>query len=191
MRLVTSAKRAELVNKSTYTLCRSVKTKSCAVLFVYSLSMLTPVGDAYSAAVEKTDVGVSQKKPAGYILLIMHKGDTLETVARQYSLKASELVQANQAFAGQWATSTLLVPSSTIVDSSVFHPIYSLHIVRSDETLSSIAAHYNRSVKELVNLNSTVMPKSQIGALKAGQYLLVPALPTPPLTHDSGPRPTE
>lgn len=146
--------------------------------------MLAPVGDAYSSAVG-TEAALSQAKPNAYILHVMHKGDTLETVARQYRLTANELTHANLAFSGQWTPSTLLIPSSAIVDASVFHPTYKLHLVRSGETLSSIAAQYNRSVKELVNLNLTVLPKRQIDTLKAGQHLLVPVIHAPASTNNA------
>ena len=153
------------------------RLKSYAALVIYGASMVLPIVDVYAATTSSANVSAAQKNlSTEYILHVMHKGDTLESVAKAYSTSADDLGKINKVFGEQWMPKALLIPSNAVVDSSTFHPAYNIYTLEKGETLSNVAARYNRSVKELTNLNKMVMPISDVVGAKEGSRLLVPAI---------------
>lgn len=166
---------ADIPKGSSFSIDRRLRSKAYAALLTYGLSMTLPMTEAYAASKGQASVPTAR---AEYIIHIMQKGDTFDTVAQQYGMSAEELKKINKPFEGQWSPAILIVPSTAIVDSGVFHPRYAIYVMRRGDTLNSVAAHYNRSAKELTNLNAAVMPMDKVVTAKEGSSLLVPATPT-------------
>ncbi|MFJ7311479.1 ZirU family protein [Pseudomonas sp. NPDC098747] len=169
---------------------KNVKIKAQVALAIYSFSMMVPLANVHSAS--KPEYSVSKTSGHGeYILHVMHTGDTLESVAKQYAISVDELREANQVLGGEWAPRAVVLPSSAIADSGVFHPLFKIYTLRKGDTLDSIAARHNRSVKELITLNSTVMPAGTIRSITEGGSLLVPVVKTADMSTNSAPSQSE
>lgn len=128
----------------------------------------------------------------------VQRGETLFSISRRYNTTVAALMQANNIvnpnliFAGQQlvipsgstpptATPVPPPPGATAVPPSIIFPT---HIVRSGETLSSIARLYGVSVYDLATANNI----ANVNRIYVGQRLVIPIggiqppQPTPPPT---------
>lgn len=150
------------------------KMKAGMALFLYGFSMVVPVVEAFAASVAST--ATKQVEAKEYIVHVMQAGDSVASVAKQYGVSIESLEKANSIFGGHWTHRALLVPRADIAGSVSFGSSYNIYVLGKAETLTAVAGRFNRSVKELTNLNELVMPMSKVIVVKEGDSLLVPAV---------------
>ncbi len=161
------------------------------------LRMVTPPG---ASAVIRVPAGTAAKVASGYATLPASKriryrehsvrsGETLGAIARKYGVSVSDLRDANPAVRrssliriGQ----DLIIPTGVVPGaagspsssgSSASSRAATSHVVRSGETLSSIATRYGTSIADLITWNK--LTKS--GLIKPGQRIRF----TPPETRSA------
>lgn len=115
---------------------------------------------------------------------LVQQGESLADVALQYGttveaiLTANNLSTASQVYPGN----QLLIPDASaptvLTGQSAISDSVARYVVRAGDTFSGIATIYGIAVEELEQLNDGV----NVSLLEAGQSLIVPAVPAPPLT---------
>lgn len=91
-------------------------------------------------------------------------GDTLYAIAKKYNTTVNAITTLNNLTSNNLSIGQILkIPTST---QNVTEPTY---IVKSGDTLYSIARKYNTTVSELINRNNL-----KTSALSIGQELIIP-----------------
>ncbi len=103
------------------------------------------------------------------IYYTVNKGDTLYGIAKQYGLTVAELKKMNNLTSNNLTINQKLLVSGTSTSTST--STYDTYIVKSGDSLWSIASRFNTTVNNLKNINNL---KSDL--LSIGQKLLVPKL---------------
>ncbi len=94
----------------------------------------------------------------------VNSGDTLYAIAKKYNTTVNAITTLNNLTSNNLSIGqTLKIPTST---QNVTEPTY---IVKSGDTLYSIARKYNTTVSELINRNNL-----KTSALSIGQELIIP-----------------
>lgn len=116
----------------------------------------------------RTATLVADQKGAQYH--VVHKGETMTTIARAYGITLKALCAANRLkpTALLRAGARLNIPGERKAPPAAPEPTY--HVVRKGETLTSIAAQYNLSANRLQDLNEL----SAASTLMTGTKLLIP-----------------
>lgn len=117
---------------------------------------------------------------------IVREGESLESVARRYSISVDAILEANSL-----ASASLVHPGSQLYiparEAPVATPLPEIdasaawYIVRAGDTFAGIAELYGIDVTDLAALNQGVNPSF----LVVGQALVVPAVPSPPTSTQS------
>ena len=98
-------------------------------------------------------------------------GETLETIAKKYSISKQELLALNpDAKSGVRAGASLLIPADTKVLTQKRIKEYKQHKVRRKETLYSISKEYNITVLDIKEANKRLYSES----LKKGDRIKIP-----------------
>lgn len=164
------------------------------------LRMVTPPGT--SAAI-RVPAGTAERVASGYASLPASKriryrehsvrsGETLGVIARKYGVSVSDLRDANPAVRKRSLLrigQQLIIPtgaasgaSGSSAASGSSSRSATSHLVRSGETLSSIASRYHTSIADLIVWNQ--LPKS--GLIKPGQRIRLTALETRSAANGGG-----
>jgi LysM repeat protein len=119
---------------------------------------------------------------------IIEKGDTWYSVARKYNVVYADLRQANPAVPETLHVGdTLSLPAPAVPAKPVARD--KTHVVKRGETLSSIAARYGTTVKQLVEWNHLQSKSIAAGkTLVVGHEVIAPPKAPPPsaaVRHDS------
>lgn len=116
-------------------------------------------------------IPVEEEEQSGnYIFYTVKSGDTLYGIAKNYNVSVSDIVNLNKLSSnilniGQ----QLLIP----IEEKIIETDYNTYIVKSGDTLYSIARKYDTSVDELKRINQL-----SSNTLALGQRLLVPTSTT-------------
>ncbi|MGE5146918.1 MAG: peptidoglycan DD-metalloendopeptidase family protein [Candidatus Eiseniibacteriota bacterium] len=94
-------------------------------------------------------------------LVVVHKGDTVYSIARRYNVAVRDVVAVNQ----------LRPPYDLVVGQHMLVPVTRVHVVAAGETLYSVARRYQVDQAELTRLNDLRAPYT----IRVGQHLKVPA----------------
>lgn len=108
-----------------------------------------------------------EEESGNYIVYTVKSGDTLYSIAKNYNIAVSDIIELNKLSnnilnLGQ----RLLLP----VEEKVIETKYNTYVVKSGDTLYSVAKNYGISVTELKEINDL-----SNNTLSIGQKLLVPA----------------
>ena len=108
-----------------------------------------------------------EEESGNYIVYTVKSGDTLYSIAKNYNIAVSDIIELNKLSnnilnLGQ----RLLLP----VEEKVIETKYNTYVVKSGDTLYSVAKKYGISVTELKEINDL-----SNNTLSIGQKLLVPA----------------
>lgn len=108
-----------------------------------------------------------EEESGNYIVYTVKSGDTLYSIAKNYNIAVSDIIELNKLSnnilnLGQ----RLLLP----VEEKVIETKYNTYVVKSGDTLYSVAKKYGISVTELKEINDLFN-----NTLSIGQKLLVPA----------------
>ncbi|MCM1370710.1 MAG: LysM peptidoglycan-binding domain-containing protein [Clostridium sp.] len=111
-------------------------------------------------------IPTKQEESGDYITYTVKKGDTLYSIARNYNLSVSDIVNLNNLKTNLLTLGQqLLLP----VEQKAIQTEYDTYTVKSGDTLYSIAQRYNISVDNLRKINDLTT-----STLQLGQKLLVP-----------------
>ncbi|WP_080710609.1 inverse autotransporter beta domain-containing protein [Pseudomonas chlororaphis] len=147
-----------------------LKSKAC--IYLTLVWFIGHVTSSISAPYQQ--VGAVEKQQL-YIIYPPVQGETLEAVAERFSLPVSALSALRKQFqAYGWLSTSVLIPYSSEGEARLYSP-YVTYQLKTGETLASVAGKFNRSARELSLLNGQLMPASKAAALKAGDFIFVPA----------------
>jgi len=113
-------------------------------------------------------IPITEEEESGdFIIYTVKSGDTLYSIARNYDISVSEIVDFNKL-----SSNVLSIGQQIIlpIEEKVIETDYNTYIVKYGDTLYSLAKKYNTSVNELKSINSL-----SNNSLSLGQKLLVPS----------------
>ena len=108
-----------------------------------------------------------EEESGNYIIYTVKSGDTLYSIARNYGLSVSDIVDFNKLSSNVLSIGQQLILP---VQEKIIETDYDTYIVKSGDTLYSLAKEYNTSVDELKSINGLLS-----NSLSLGQKLLVPS----------------
>ena len=108
-----------------------------------------------------------EEESGNYIIYTVKSGDTLYSIARNYDLSVSDIVDFNKLSGNVLSIGQQLILP---VQEKIIETDYDTYIVKSGDTLYSLAKKYNTSVDELKSINGL-----SSNSLSLGQKLLVPS----------------
>lgn len=127
--------------------------------------------------------GLKLQHPLALDSVVLDRPLRVHQLARYYAVKRNKLVALNPSWTRRAARSTVAIPSGTEVwlpagtlsrvaeaQPTAPSPVSIYHIVRANESLSTIAAHYDLSVRTLRALND-ISPRRDL--IRVGQKLRV------------------
>lgn len=131
---------------------------------------------APSPPVGKTEIQNEPKTNPDYIIYKVKKQETLYGISKQYGLTVDDILNANPGFTGLNEGMEIKIPSKKTVENNL-HPTPAEKIIKPDsnpeeivvktgETLYSIAKSHNTTVDDLIDLNPQLS-----GGLKAGMVI--------------------
>ena len=108
-----------------------------------------------------------EEESDNYIVYTVKSGDTLYSIAKNYNIAVSDIIELNKLSNNILSLGQrLLLP----VEEKVIETKYNTYVVKSGDTLYSVAKKYGISVTELKEINDL-----SNNTLSIGQKLLVPA----------------
>ena len=132
---------------------------------------LAAAATRFESSQQVTDVAAENS----YLLYSPQQGETLAKVAQRFNVEESAMAASRAQVADYgWLGRVWLVPKQATGEAALY-PGYVLYTLKKGERLDSLALRVNRSVRELVRLNSQVMGDAAVAGLKDGDAVVLPA----------------
>ncbi|MFZ3183321.1 MAG: inverse autotransporter beta domain-containing protein, partial [Pseudomonas sp.] len=148
------------------------------VLFLYgSEVVIAPLASAATYVKQSTEQVSHAADEKIYLLYVAQQGESIAEVALRFAMSEQELkaLRTQLAFPG-WRDQVWLLPKKKEGE-AVHYPGYVMHRLSKGESLASLALTRNRSERELARLNASAMGEAVVARLRAGDMVLLPALP--------------
>lgn len=118
----------------------------------------------------------TQPQPGEYIEYTVKAGDNLYSIAKNYNLTATDLIEFNNLSTTSLSIGQkLLIPTAEVLPPTEPTGNYLIYRVQSGDSLYSIAKKYNTTANEIMRINNLTT-----SSLSIGQELKVPIQPTTP-----------